>query len=319
MVGKLTPDHMVSASVIPALLGQSPYMTRNELLARAVATLNGKPPAPFTPGEAADWGNALEPVILSEAAQRLGLANVRLDHDEPFFHPTLPLACSLDGSASGTGQACETGRVRGLRVIGQGPVMLDGPGVLEAKLTSNMPEDEPAAHRGPLQLQAQLMVTGYKWGCIAVLYRGIELRLFVYGPDKAMQAEIAAAVNDFEARKKGPDWYPAETSADADAAYATGEADLPTVDLDVLKLGKHLEDLVAARAVKQDMETRIDAAEAAIKDAMGAHTKAIGTVGNSRYRVAWPMRNYKAQPEKITPAKPARTVRQSTLTLKMEE
>ena len=33
MVGKLTPDNMLSASRIPALMGLSPYTTPNELLA----------------------------------------------------------------------------------------------------------------------------------------------------------------------------------------------------------------------------------------------------------------------------------------------
>jgi len=35
-----------------------------------------------------------------------------------------------------------------------------------------------------------------------------------------------------------------------------------------------------------------------------------------RYKVSWPMRHYKASPEKITPAKEAYSIRQSTLTIK---
>ena len=42
--------------------------------------------------------------------------------------------------------------------------------------------------------------------------------------------------------------------------------------------------------------------------------KPVGIAGN--YKVSWPMRSYKAQPEKVTPAKEAYTVRQSTLTIK---
>ena len=36
MVGKLTPDNMISASRIPVLLGLSPYATQNELLSEMI-------------------------------------------------------------------------------------------------------------------------------------------------------------------------------------------------------------------------------------------------------------------------------------------
>jgi len=42
--------------------------------------------------------------------------------------------------------------------------------------------------------------------------------------------------------------------------------------------------------------------------------KPVGIAG--KYKINWGMRNYKAQPEKITPAKEAYSVRQSTLTIK---
>ncbi|HBY67995.1 MAG TPA: hypothetical protein DEG69_09690, partial [Flavobacteriaceae bacterium] len=45
-----------------------------------------------------------------------------------------------------------------------------------------------------------------------------------------------------------------------------------------------------------------------IKDADGGQTNA--------HTVMWPMINYKAQPEKITPAKEARSVRAKTLRIK---
>jgi len=39
-----------------------------------------------------------------------------------------------------------------------------------------------------------------------------------------------------------------------------------------------------------------------------------GRVG--RFEIRWPMRSYKAQPEKIVPAKEAYTIRQTTLAIK---
>ena len=49
---------------------------------------------------------------------------------------------------------------------------------------------------------------------------------------------------------------------------------------------------------------------------MGDHETAIGTVGNERIMLKWPMRQFKAQPERVVPAKDARSVRQKTLTIK---
>lgn len=60
------------------------------------------------------------------------------------------------------------------------------------------------------------------------------------------------------------------------------------------------------------LEKDIDQAEKKIKLAMGSATKAAGC----GFTVSWPMRNYKAQPEKLVPAKDAYTIRQSTLTIK---
>ena len=45
MVGKLTPDDIVTASRVPVLLGLSPYKTPNELLKEAIEAAAGNPPS----------------------------------------------------------------------------------------------------------------------------------------------------------------------------------------------------------------------------------------------------------------------------------
>ena len=75
-------------------------------------------------------------------------------------------------------------------------------GVLEAKNTSHFPEDEPAATRGPIQCQGLMMCTGYKWAAIFVLYRGTELRCFLYAPDPATIAKIEADAIEFESASR---------------------------------------------------------------------------------------------------------------------
>jgi len=316
MVGKLTPDYMLSASRIPALMGLSPYATQNELLKEMVDLVhNGIKPPAWAGNEATEWGNRLEPIVLAEAARRLNLKNVKLDHGEPFFHPTLELACSLDGTGDGAGTV-KTDVSSLIYCVNAPQIDITGPGVLEAKVTSAFPEDSPPSHRGPLQLQAQMMCTGAAWGCIATLYRGIELRLFIYGEDEMMQRRIAEAVDDFERRKRDIDWYPVISSDDADVAFSNVDQGAPPLDFDALNASLLVSDLLKARADKVDAEDRIDAAQTAIKEIMGNHDAAIATVGNMKYQVGWGMRHYKAAPEKITPPKAAYSVRSKTLAIK---
>lgn len=316
MVGKLTPDDIISASVVPALLGYSKYMTRNQLLERCIAAAEGTFVDTFTGNEATFWGNELEPVILKVAAERLGLQNFRDDFPAAYSHPTLRMACSLDGLGEGRG-TISTDEDRGIFLMNADTIDLTGPVIVESKATRSHSESSPPYDRGPLQLQAQMMCTGHKAGAIATLYQGLDLRLFVYAADPDIQSQIAEAVVDFERRKADVDFYPVESSDDAASAYSTVDNDAPELDLSRDEdVADALRELVEARADKGASEARIDAAQATIMEYMGAHPKAKGLVGNRSYQVTRPMRSYNAKPERIVPPKDAYTVRQKTLTIK---
>lgn len=316
MVGKVTPDDIITASRIPALLGMSPYETPNDVLKKCIDAMEGKPRDEFNQNEAMAWGDKLEPIILTEASNRLGLSDVRLDYHEPFFHSDVPLACSLDGSGVGSG-IIKTDVERGIYCVNDVEIDISGFGILEAKNTAAQPEDIPAPYRGPLQLQAQMMCAGAQWGAVCVLYKGGELRIFVYRADPDVCRRIITEIREFEERKAERDWYPPITSADANTAYARGEDDLPPVDLARWDNGEDLlSRLVAAKRAKAQAEAEIDECEAGLKEIMGAHTIAEGQTGNRMYQVRWPMRRTKAKPERVTPASPAKIERQKTLTLK---
>ena len=103
MVGKLTPDNMLSASRIAQLMGQSPYATQNELLAENFIDRDaGKEPEPWEGNELTRWGDIHEGAVIAETAHRLGLVDVQDDFEQAFFHDKLRLAASLDGMATGT-------------------------------------------------------------------------------------------------------------------------------------------------------------------------------------------------------------------------
>lgn len=314
MAGKLTDDREMSASRLPGLMGFSKYSTPNDELQFSINAIDGKE-RPDIGNEAMGWGNTLEPVILTEAAKRLGIEEFHTEIGEPYKHPTLALQCSLDGVGFGVGQQIFSDPEKGIFVVGQDSIVLDGPGVLEAKLTKTMPEDFPHLARGPIQLQGQMLVTGHKWGAVCVLYQGIELRVFLFAPHDGTQTAIAQAVTEFQARldtyqKDGViDWYPPASSKELDRIYPSAikdEVELPPTVADLAK------GILANKAAIRAAEASIEEAERLIKEQMGQAER--GRAGE--FVISWPMRNYKAAPERLVPAKEAYSVRQSTLSIK---
>jgi hypothetical protein len=72
MSGKLTPDYMMSASRLPALLGLSRYQTPNDELQYSINASKGLP-REDKQNEAMAWGDRIERLILLETAKRLEL------------------------------------------------------------------------------------------------------------------------------------------------------------------------------------------------------------------------------------------------------
>jgi predicted phage-related endonuclease len=187
--------------------------------------------------------------------------------------------------------------------------------VLEAKLTSVSPEDMPALYRGPIQLQAQMDIMSAKWGALSVLYQGTTLRVFLFAPHQQTLQTIAQATTEFQAKldkfkETGEiDFYPPASSKDADRMYP--DASSETVDLP-FEAERLAAEIVAAKSAIEESEQRKSTAEAELKNFLKNATKGVA----GRFQISWPMRSYKAQPEKIVPAKEAYTARQSTLAIK---
>ena len=315
MVGKVTPDTMMSASRLPALMGISKYRSPNDELLATIAALKGEPREDIG-NEAMDWGNELEPMILKKACLRLGIDNLELDYQEPRFHAVWPLCSSLDGTADGRGLVVEHDPEKGIYVIGAESIVLDGVGVLEAKLTAMDVEDVPPLWRGPVQLQAQMDIMDAKWGAVCTLYRGTQLRIFLFAPHQGTIDAIEAAVYDFQRRldfwkETGSiDYYPPINSKDADRTWPEAKTEDP------LLLGDEeeylVDQLLKAKKEIAIQESVIADVERKLKDAMRDH----GFGRTHHYEIKWPMRNYKAQPARMVPAKEAYSIRVSTLSIK---
>ena len=72
--------------------------------------------------------------------------------------------------------------------------------------------------------------------------------------------------------------------------------------------------LLDRRDEKRALEAEIDEAETMLKEMLGNHEEGRVEADGSTYYVKWPMRQYKAA--KTTEAKPARSIRAKTLTIK---
>jgi predicted phage-related endonuclease len=316
MVGKVTPNTILSASRLPAVMGMSKYRTANDELQVSIGAIAGKTP-PDISNEAMDWGNQLEPVILAETAKRLELSDLQLTHEKPYFHESIPLCCSLDGLADGRSQLIKHDPDNGIFVMGAPSIVLDGLGVLEAKLTGNAPETEPPLWRGAIQLQAQMDIMQAKWGAVATLYQGTKLHIFLFTPHQGTLDRIKEVALDFQNRleiyknEHRVEAYPAQNSKDADRMYANASSDSEPVELDDAA-AEYARMILEFKAEIDSRSELINQMETQLKELL--QDKPVGIAGN--YKVSWPMRSYKAQPEKVTPAKEAYTVRQSTLTIK---
>jgi len=314
MSGKLTPDHMMSASRLPALLGLSRYQTPNDELQYSINASKGLP-REDKQNESMAWGDRLERLILLETAKRLELLELSTEFDSAFFHPTLPLACSLDGWAHGRGQKIRTDMDAGIIVVGQDEIMLDGYGVLEAKLTAVSPEEMPALYRGPVQLQAQMDIMQAKWGAVCVLYQGTVLRIFLFEPHKQTLETIKTAVLEFQNKIEKYkatgeiDYYPPASNEDADRMWPVAEEKVIQLDVEAELLAAKIID--ANKRAKQAADDKAEA-EKDLKVLLGDAKAAVA----GRFEIKWPMRSYQAQPEKIVPAKAAYSIRQSTLSVK---
>lgn len=312
---KVTRDDQLSCSQLPALMGYSPYSKPNDIL-RTILDARRGADVRFDAGEAAYWGNALEDRIIDEICRRLTMTEW-FSPDYPYQHDTLALAASADAIASKDGEplVVKHDPANGIYVMDGDEIVLEGEGVIESKLTRSAPESDPALYRGPIQVQGVMMCTGFKWAAIGVLYSGVELRIFLYKPHQNTIDAITEAIKEFEAKvttfdESGDvDWYPPSDSKDANRVW-------PQAKDEAVDLGDDFEAAASAivelKAKAKILQEQIERHETTVKSVMQEFSSAKA----GRYSISWPMRHYKAQPEKVTPAKEAYSVRQSTLTIK---
>ena len=321
MVGKVTSSQKPSASVLPAIMGHSPYETPLVVLDRAIKCVDqgvDRLPGDEKYIEAADWGNRLEDTILEAAIQKLansattGLIHLIKEYPEPFDYKDI-LSCSLDGSMTAENETFTIKHEpeRGIYLMSADEeIEVTGMGILEAKLTRVAPQEKPDLYRGPIQLQGQMLCTGATWGAICTLYQGVELRIFVYKQNFEMQQEIIKVCSDFVRRVRDRDLYPPLSTTEAVRKYPEPEFPKKIITADT-PLKEKIEQLAHIRSELKAYETLADDLQLDIMDKMKDASECFA----GQYKVTWPVRNIKAKPEqvKVIPAVEARQERGKTL------
>ena len=327
MVGKKTWDYGACCSILPAMAGIVPYenMSRANVLSRAIRAKDGenvRDEFDPNPGQkmAMELGDLFENVILERCVSTLGLLLPDYEVDYAVQHQDIPLQGSMDGFAfAGDKLRIEHDPAKGIYVMGSNLAEMSGKVILECKVTRDYPEEEPKLFRGPMQLQGLMDIEGAKWGVLCVLYQSTTLRMFIYHRDEVMVKEIHKMVKDFDRRVKNKDPYPPVNPSEALTIWQQAE-----VNAEPVELPEEAEDQIelielATESINKWTDIK---KEATAKVMAMLEENSYGELWKDRqgervcYQVRWPMRHYKAQEEKVVPAKDAYSIRQKTLNIK---
>ena len=201
----------VSSSEIAALFGLSPYNTPYQVWAYHARGVRIEADA----DERIEWGIRLQDDILAATAATRRWDVEPNDGDKFVRHADATVR------AGATVDAFVRNHERGL-------------GVVEAKNLDRLiwlndwTDTEAPAHI-ELQLQHQLLVTGARWGCIAALVGGNELKLYEREPRPKVHAAIIDQLAGFWARiDKGDTPDPSEAADDRNLDALAALFPLPT-------------------------------------------------------------------------------------------
>lgn len=280
----------VGASEVAILFGQQPDYAPGLFALWQVKA--GRMPPPPVENERVRWGLLLEDAIAAAAAEREGW-DVRPGQ-----------------YASRTGLGATLDRI--IAAPGPNDAGCEGPGVLELKNTDWLVHrrqwgEEPPVHI-LLQLQAQLLATGFSWGAVAVLVGGNDLRIYRYRARPALHLEIARRVDAFWASVRAGQ---APNADGSDATFRALQIAHPVEDDEPADLTADAEaDALAAeiaetRALMAEAKARHDAARNRLVQILGPHRWGLTAGWRVSQAVIPEVPARKAEPGEIIPGRKA--------------
>ena len=308
-IGKLTPDYEISCSLLePLITGQNPYQTRNQVLENCHKALKGED-IRISTNNYMEVGNVLEKPVAELAAKRIGLLDIELVIDEPVRHKNVTLNGSIDciGVADNLfiTKDVEKGFYCPELEDGEG-MKVNGKGIVEIKITNAGLSESLPTYRGVIQVKGLMAITEYSWAVVCVL-NGSDLRMYFYQRDEQWEKDVLEpTVIDFNNRVANLDWYdPFDTK---EAGYITPQDNGESTEL-TKQDQVQIDNIMAWEAQIKNLKDNIEEAKKSImmsmKDAKEGYSES--------HKVVWQTVNYKAQPEKLVPAKEAYTSRRFSI------
>ena len=307
-IGKITRDDYCTHSLVPYLFDAGHFKTKQEVLNDCIRARHGE--SIRTPQTLRQrTGDVLEKPLIQECMKRLGIDKYNDKVKEKVIHPLIPLEGSLDGMAYPEKLTIKEDIENGIYTLDSSEVYLDGDTPIEVKCTSIYPDDVPPDWLGVLQLKAAMSTTQANAGILIILYQSTDLRIYVIPKDYEFEKQLEVKVIDFNRRIDEEDYYTPQVTSDAYIKYPNAEDETKILSEDTASLLKQLEQTKDMISSLKEVNEKI---QAQIMDEMG--NASIGRTGE--WIVNWKMRKYKAQPERVVPAKDAYEIRSKTLTIK---
>ena len=308
-VGKLTPDYEISCSLLePLITGQNPYQTRNQVLENCHKALKGED-IRIPTNNYMEVGNVLEKPVAELASKRIGLLDIQLVVEEAVRHKKVTLNGSIDciGVADNLfiTKDVEKGFYCPELEDGEG-IKLNGKGIVEIKVTNAPLSESLPTYRGVIQVKGLMAISEFSWAVVCVL-NGSDLRMYFYQRNEQWEQEVLEpTVIDFNNRVANLDWYdPFDTK---EAGYITPQDNGESTEL-TKQDQVQIDNIVAWEAQIKNLKDNIEEAKKSImmsmKDAKEGYSE--------NHKVVWQTVNYKAQPEKVVPAKEAYTSRRFSI------
>ena len=288
----------VGASKVPLIvIGQDDFGNTREQLRYRFMTIRCNPDIVHLESKqnknAKDRGNYLEDGVAHWVSDQLD--NLCVDSGSVTFRKPIDayrlskykMAASLDGVLTVDGEPIQyddpqTGKT----------ITLSGEGVCEIKTQGY---NDHVTYDHILQLQAQMLVTGFKWGVIGHLGPRLKMQMFVFESDKQIQKKIIERVKDFWQRVEKHTPYPviAESTEKVYSDWSNDDKGLTklTNDYDLAK-----DEIERWTTTKDQLANAI---KSILKQENASYVKI------REKQIACELITRKATVERIVPAKPA--------------
>ena len=308
-VGKLTPDYEISCSLLePLITGQNPYQTRNQVLENCHKALKGED-IRIPTNNYMEVGNVLEKPVAELASKRIGLLDVQLVVEEAVRHKKVTLNGSIDCIGVADDLFITKDVDKGFYCPeledGEG-FKINGKGIMEIKITNATLTESLPTYRGVIQVKGLMAITEYSWAVVCVL-NGSDLRMYFYQRDEQWEKDVLEPkVIDFNSRIANCDWYdPFDTK---EASYITPQDNGESTEL-TKQDQVQIDNIMAWEAQIKNLKDNIEEAKKSIMMSMKEAKEGY----SESHKVVWQTINYKAQPEKVVPAKEAYTSRRFSI------